>query len=749
VKSKRDPAGGRRRHTRNRGAWSALAALALAAWTACAAGPAGADPLRAPHDRLPLGVRELLAVDSLASIQVPVETAGRVRGRAWSFAGEQAMNSGTGGAGILGSGDAPRDAWAGGADSRAIPDILLRIVGDRRLRARGHFDPLDKDFSRDTVQMIGRAFANQWQPVRGSVGPDGAIAQGFERAFSLFGRAIWLDESAHWRRGHALEADREQLYLPDGSPVYDYRIERGVASTRMGGSAALGVSPAGGQAVRVRASYDRDADDEGRNYQGPSQALRGLGVVADRLMYVQRAQWSGSVAGEHALGARGPVVTWSAAKADGYRVQPDRRESFFLRTSTAFFDSARREFGDTRERGRSYAIDAELPLGRRDRGSLRARWENASGSRDRAYRRFEFQPSFTADARSSPESLFAANLWTGYGGDLINETTLNTDNGREQWRQDAFGGELDLGPARPLRVVARLRREHAVLESGSFLPWDSARPVAHSRLDEVDWLPALTVAWSVAPLAALRFSADRAVTRPSADDVAPASTVDLRDGVRELGNPALHAARADRFTLDWETTAAERSASVHLFRTRLYDPIERRLAGVRGGWRRFPVNSGPGWDEGAVLGMRAGLGRALRVLAPLRLDVRAVVSSSRVAPGATDPVARSWHRWQGSAAGTDVSLCWSSRPEAGVFRVTLHHEGGRLEELGTAPRPDIWADPLTTLSARIDAHSGSGVRFTLSGDNLTNAMSRSRQGALETRSTRPGPAWAAVLALGR
>ena len=705
------------------------------------------------HERLPLVSPSLLPADSLAPETTPPSPGTRGRIRISNFSIEQALNRGTGGPGLLGSRGSSLDDWADGADARGIPDVLLRIVGNSQLRPRGHFDPLNKYVSRDTVQMIGRAFENTWTPVRGSVGPDAALTQRFGESFNLLGRNVRLDESAHWRRAHSLETSHEREYLPDGSPIYDYNVERGVASTRLGGAWALAVTLARGQRLRARGTYDRDSDDEGRSYDGRSWPDRGASVAGDRLMYVQRAQWSGDVRGEHAVGfagLRGLVVSWSAAASRGYRLEPDRREALYLVPSVTLFDSARRDFGDTRERSGAGSLGVALPLGRAgDRGALSLRWQRESSQRDRAYRRFDFQPAFTANPMSPPESLFAPGRWAGYGGALINESTQNTDNGRETSRREVYGTDVDVALTPALRLKAGARRVQATLETGSFLPWAPAKIVSRARLQDADVLPALAVSWRWQPAQVFRLSADRDVSWPTLRQVAPASNVDLRGGVREQGNPALRSARVDRVALSFEGASATNDFTLKVFRMRLRDPIENVISGKPGAWTLSPANSGEGGVEGAMLGVRAGMGGLARALEPLSVTVRAASSTSRVSRGAGSSSGTARHPWAEAEAGAEAALTWTAREGAGGLTVTLHHDVARLDALGASPRPDIWRMPVTVVNATLDVRMRGGGRFTLAGDNITDAAFRSRQGALETFSASPGPVWSALVSLGR
>ena len=656
-----------------------------------------------------------------------------------------------------------------GAGSREMPSLVNQLAGGQPVAVRGT-DP-SRGFTPDTLAMIGSAFANAWSPVQRRARPNGSIQQTYGDELRLFGRSLGIVQSASFGRSYNRQSEEERLYATQDALVYDYGIQRSMATTQLGGMAAISYRLAPSHTLHLRGLYTRNADDEVRLYEGVDynqvdftdspQRRRGT-----RLRYVERSVASGSLEGKHEfVSLLKSKLEWRLTTSGARRVEPDRRETVYDRNG--YYDgnnqpvyfwslsgrpSPTREFGELNERGWGADASWSLPLLFQDWGMGRVKTGASFQRKDRDnfYRRFRFAAPYGSDTSAPPESLFQDPSWNGdiYGAQ-IEENTLPQDNyvAVQEIAAGFINFEIPLGR---VRGDFGVRLEHALQTVRCFDLFEPDRITAEGRIDEVAWLPAANLRWAIGGQTSLRLAASRTLSRPDLTEFSPSPSLEYVGGLQVTGNPKLKQAMIHSYDLRVETfPSGSELLAAGVFYKDLRNPIERIILGGSAPILA-PENAERGRSHGIEIEARASLGRLWAPLQRLTLTTNAswIRSRVRLKPHLTEIGSRE-HPLEGQPDhllnGTLSCAFPAHRAEVSIL---VNAVGRRLEALGLYGRPDIYELPTTTLDAAATWRPRPPLGMKAGGRNLLDTEARRVQGSLETYRARSGRSYSLALSLG-
>jgi TonB-dependent receptor len=683
--------------------------------------------------------------------------------RVWSFSVSQGFDEGTTFEKIRSYAGSNRDVLGMGGSDRDIPDYIRDAAAGQRIALRG-LDPA-MGFTRDTLAAMGRSFRNEWSAGSTTAIPNGSYVQNYGDEWELFGRSLGFVQSATYSRS-LNQQDEVNRYFVSGDTLYDFDVVKSTESVQLGGLAALSYRLAPSHSVHVRSMVSRSAEDEVRVHEGVDNNTGAMNR-GTRLLYVERAIWTGAVEGKHEFPAwRNARIDWRYSRSSADRVQPDRRETTYQRVDyiddndqpqslwvlKSNQNGASREFADLDERGHGVEVNATLPLDLRafGKGKLAGGFSYQKKNRNAFQRRFWFAPA-NGQGAAPPESLFQDDEWDGSpSGARLGEYTFDDDNYDAEQKQRALyvSADLSLGPR--VRANLGVRGEHGVQRVRSFDLFEPDRTTGYGWIDATDLLPSANLSWAITNSVSLRAAASRTVSRPDLRELSPAKAFEFQGGLRTAGNPDLTRARIDNYDLRAEMfPGLSEVVAAGVFYKQLYDPIEMV---IRPGDAPFfqPQNSERGRNVGVELEARTSLGRVWKGLQSFAVNANfsAIASEVRARRFGSE-LGNPEHPLQGQAKHlVNGSLSWTAPHGGADLTVLVSNVGERLQTLGVAPQPDIYEQEVTTLDVAANWRAFPWLRLKLAGRNLTDATYRAKQGDKETNRYQPGRSFSVSLAYG-
>lgn len=657
--------------------------------------------------------------------------------RSWSLSVSQGITEGVTFRDRLTYRSSSADVFGFGAASRALPDLIGTIAGDKPLTQGAP----PNGFPLSTLQQAERSFANVWSTTAGRTVPNGSYALTYGDEFKVLGRPVGLVQSVTLSRSFD-SRDEIQRFTDNGrEPDAQYDITRATESVQLGSNAALSVRLSPGQRVSVRGLYTNKADDEVFTYTGLDPDAGDRYWRSTKLTYVQRSIRYATVEGQHDLRAFLPsTLDWKFTRSEAHRQQPDRREARYIRVPVDETDPGtwgltvgRREYGDLLEDGWGTTIKLATPfrapvLGN---GKVLAGFDRQTRDRRNAYRRFDFTPSqFGQDA--PPESLY----------DVVNEATTSRDNYSADQLVEAFFLSTDLSLGRKLRANLGVRREFSRQSVRSRDLFNPAVVVSEGGRQDVDWLLGTNLTYALSEKVNVRGALSRTLNRPDLDDLSPLPAIDFVGDKVRLGNPSLRRARITNYDLRIEAFPSMGEVfAAGVFYKDLKDPIEPALFGTTSGLGIRPENSTGGRNVGVEFEARTGLARVHRALRPFTLQSNLSLISSRIRIEQTTNRGNAEHALVGQAPFLlNLGLTWASpsgRTEVTVLSATT---GDRLKELnmtdvnGTGDGiPNLITRGTTTLDATASFTPFKGARLKLAAGNLLDRPVQEFVGPIEMR----------------
>jgi len=711
-----------------------------------------------PLDLLPANLLENIVVQKTYTADRPGEFGGgdvQVHtkdfpgSRTWSFAVSQGSTEGVTFRNRRSYPGGRSDFFGFGADSRALPSSVP---------ADGSLDDGNRSMTLSQRAEIARSFRDVWSPTAARTAPNAGYSATYGDEVKLFGHPLGMIQSWNFTRSFSRRRETQRGFRSaEADSLYEYDVDRSTASAQLGGISGLSYRISPRHSVHLRGLYTNSADDEvrvneGINYPRDEGRQTGVGFIGHRylrLMYVQRSVLSGTVEGQHELPMFfGTHVDWKLTRSSAKRLQPDRREvtydhRYYFEGDTSHWvigSQAQREFGDLRDNGWGGTFSASVPyrLGGLGNGKIVLGYDRQTKKRDNLYRRFNFIP--TSDYTQwelPPDSLFGPSNMNGSSGSgSIVETTYNnaryTDNYRASQRINAGFLSFDVPFGRSIRGSFGVRVEDGHQDVQSFDFTAPSTVLQEGKLNNVDWLPSANVTCAMTSAINLRLAASRTLSRPDLNELSPSPSIEYDGGSLVLGNPNLKRAVIDNYDVRVEAfPSLSEVLAAGFFYKRLLHPIEQVIKGADA-QLIFPRNSDDGHNLGVELEARSSLGRIWNRLAPFSVNANGSIISSEVVLHELSHNGSERHPLQGQASYL-LNAALGYAYDAGRIEATVlvSSTGKRLKNLGFAPLPDIYEQPLTTLDATIGFSPFEHSRVKVSARNLTDPKLRELQGSHE------------------
>jgi outer membrane receptor protein involved in Fe transport len=639
-----------------------------------------------------------------------------------------------------------------GAGDRELPDLVKEIAGDRPIKQRGLFDP-SKGFTPDTLALLGQSFNNVWLPQETKAGPNGGINQSFGGSFKVLNRKLGITQGFTYGNTFDTEEATRRAYTSVNDTLFDYQVNRSVQTLKWGGVGALSYQAVARHVLFLRGFLSNTTQDEVRLFEGFDSNVQ-HNQIGTRLMFLRRSVASLSLAGEHGLALLGGAnASWMLSRSWGRREQPDRRETLYEEknpeTEPGVYEMGgrgaanRREWGDQQDDGYGLDIDLKRPLSRDGvtRGDVAIGFAYQRRDRESFYRRIVFIPPSRADLSTPAESLFAeGNFGREFGGARIDEFTRDDDNYTARQKVIAGYINFNIPISNQVRGVVGVRVERGEQRVQSYNLFDPSMIAANASLDNTDVLPALNLTWSFARGTNLRFAASRTLSRPDLRELSPATQIDFVGAWRVGGNPDLQRATIDNYDIRLETFPGLGDVlAAGVFYKRLQDPIERVIVGSDTPLLT-PENSESGYVAGVELEARSALGVLSSSLRNIHLTSNLTLVESEVKVRERSTVLGSLtHPLQGQASFLlNFGLGFQAPTNNLDVSFLVRSQGRTLENLGKAPRPDIYQPPVTWLDAAMNWRFFPNTRLKLTAQNLLDTEVTTEQGDFLVSQSRSG-----------
>ncbi len=717
-----------------------------------------------PLDLLPANLLDHVVVQKTYTADRPGEFGGgdvqvRTRdfpgARTWSFSVRMSVVDGLTFHDRQTYAGSPADMFGYGAASRAMPDEIAAVAGDRALiwsPAKPQFG-----FEKSTLAYLGRSFNNVWSSNAAHTAPNSFYAATYGDELKLFGRSLGLIGAWSFSRSFLERDETQRLFKSYTDTSYDYAVRRDVASAQLGGVMGMSYRLSPAHSVHLRGSYMNDADDEVQSYTGQDhnriESVSGTyyNYRDTRLKYVQRSLLTGAIEGhdqfKHLLGAQ---VDWRFGHSRATREQPDRRETRYEERWYYYGDvphwvlasAGNRQFGDLHDNGWGATVSAAVPyrLGSGE-GRVALGFDRQTKERRNAYRRFAFYRNGTVDIEGTAEQVFAPSTFdstinTAY----VEETTDSLDNYTAHQRITAGYVSVDVPLGRRARANLGVRNEHGYQDVQTTARYEPSRITSEGKLDNWDWLPSGNLTLVVTDAVNLRLAASRTLSRPDLTELSPTrGQEDYYGGYMTAGNENLKRATIENYDVRVEAfPGLSEVLAAGYFYKRLHDPIENVILASTGeGLLLRPDNQDRGSNRGVELEARVGLGRAWHRMRGLSVNSNASFIDSHVRlkrMNAGSELGTTEHPLQGQAAYLfNFGLSYTAPKDRLDATLLLGSTGKRLYALGTYPLPDIYEQPLTTLDAALNWRTPL-ARVKLAARNLLDQRVKQLQGDREVSS---------------
>ena len=636
----------------------------------------------------------------------------------------------------------PADAFGFGAASRAMPGEISAIAGDRTLiwaPGKPEFG-----FEKSTLAYLGRSFSNIWSAQSARTNPNGFFAVSYGDEVKLLGRSLGLITSWSFSRSFTERDEKQRLFRSYTDTTYDYSVRRDVAYAQLGGVVGLSYRLSPAHSLHLRTTYINSADDEVQFYTGQDhnriESVSGTyyNYRDTRLMYVQRSLLNGVIEGHdqfrRLLGAQ---VDWRFGRSRATRDVPDRRETRYEERWYYYGDvphwvlasAGTRQFGYLHDDGWGTTVSGAIPyrLGRAGEGRIALGYDRQIKQRTETYRRFAIYRNGTVDLEGTPEQVFApatfdSTLNTAY----VEEYTDSLDNYTAHQRIAAAYLSADVPLGHGARGNVGVRREHGYQDVQTSARYQAGQITSEGKLDNTDWLPSGSLSLGVTDAMNLKLAASHTLSRPDLTELSPTrGQEDYYGGYMTAGNENLKRAVIDNYDARLEAfPGLSEVLAAGCFYKRLHDPIENVLLANTGeGLILRPDNQESGFNRGIEVEARVGLGRMWHRMRGLSVNSNASFIDSKVKlkpMHAGSELGTTEHPLQGQAAYLlNFALSYTAPKDRVDVSLLLGSTGRRLYALGTAPLPDIYEHPLTTLDAALNWRFPM-VRVKLAARNLLN-----------------------------
>jgi TonB-dependent receptor len=527
--------------------------------------------------------------------------------------------------------------------------------------------------------------------------------------------------------------------------IEEFAGQQGIESVRWGAFGSLALQPSRDSTVRLIAFRSQSADDLTSELEGNLDSTPGEFHVT-RLEYVSRSLNFVQLAGEHRFPKQNELeIAWHASIATAERDQPDTRDHRY-RTATregvpgwefSSDQSGQHSFLEQSDTTLTGGVDVTQPLIKSEdhRTSVKVGTLISSRRRDFRARRFRLVPDDDGQNllyqslrfcpgkewnRACPNLLFREEL-IGPGALELDEWTLDKDEYESGLDIYAAYAMVDAKVLPQLRMVGGVRPEITYQALSAFDPFDRAGTEDRSNLYQTDWLPALSVIYSVTPKVNARLGGSQTVARPQLRELSPALATSYSGEATVQGDPRLRLTKITNadLRLEYFPTLKEVLA-LSVFYKHFERPIEEIL-GVSG-FLGF-VNA-PGADlYGVELEGRKTLDALLDQLKDFTLIANVTLVKSQVDLGADAAANTNASRPLSGQSPYVINLAldYDNESSGSSVRALYNVFGPRISVVGSQRLPDIYELPRHQLDLTASQKLAKKLELKLQAQNILNA----------------------------
>ncbi|MGC3977450.1 MAG: TonB-dependent receptor [Paludibacteraceae bacterium] len=174
----------------------------------------------------------------------------------------------------------------------------------------------------------------------------------------------------------------------------------------------------------------------------------------------------------------------------------------------------------------------------------------------------------------------------------------------------------DISPVKPLHIIGGVRRENSVTKTNTFYSWYDSNAHYHfqdstfTRTD-LDWLPSLTLIYSITPKLNLRAAYSETLARPDFRELTDCQYYNVSDRTQIINETAIEQSSTKNYDLrlEWYPSAGE-VVSLSAFYKDFYKPVEKmiRLRSDRQNYDMLTVNLDGAIVKGLELNFRKSFG---------------------------------------------------------------------------------------------------------------------------------------------
>lgn len=518
-------------------------------------------------------------------------------------------------------------------------------------------------------------------------------------------------------------------------PNVDYSFVRGMNDVRWGGVGNFNLQLSPGHQLTLKTLYNRDAEDEARQFVGANREDVGAELFNERLRFVARRLAWGQLGGKHQLFGENRLE-WRFSLAQATREEPGLRETVYSRgfgadpsdpfTLDDTGESARYLFTELTDDDLSGGVDWTAPLG----GGWKLKLGASGRMRDRDFdaRRFrwKFLPGsgITSLDSALSESSIVGQV-SGIGEFGLVEIVEPGDNYTAD--DEVLAGYAMLTvPIGALEAMVGARVEDYTLDL------QTASGSVQEELASTDVLPAANLKLSLSEQMNLRAAASRTLDRPEFRELAPFQFTEAASLRQIYGNPALAIAEVTNADLRWEWFPRPGEViSLSAFHKDFDRPIEQVFIATAGTAYSYQ-NAEGGRLFGAELGLRKRLDFVADWLEPVTFDGNVALIDSEVdvvSGGVFNPTNLTRDLEGQSPYTVNASLVYQGSRDGTQAGVYFNVFGERIVAAGGSGVPDIVEQPRPVLDFTLKQPLWSGLELELEAENLLDSVHRWQQSA--------------------
>jgi hypothetical protein len=423
--------------------------------------------------------------------------------------------------------------------------------------------PFDDGFTPQELEVLGEDLIGLWSPKERDSAPyDGSLKASWGTSANRFGILL----GANYETGLDTRMDEEiNIYRvsstsPGGvAPNHTYLFDTTDETIRRALTGSLSYRFGNNHQVQARSLYTTLSTTESRFQDGFYSDLNGL-IEDYRLSYLDQEIENLQLSGDHFFAGLGDgsLLEWRAATSAA-TTEENRREAIYRETTPGTFlftdigQSAFMYWNDLEDDLDDVKVNWESLLDSDPlRGSFKVGTAYTDSERDFLGRRirYSFRDVRGIDLRLSPEELLTERYIRPNGFEL-EEITNPTDTYTGDHTIGAAFAQADLGWGK-WRLIAGTRFEDSDQEVITLDRNSPDTPPISTVIDESDWLPAISLIYSLNSTTNLRFSGSKTVNRPEFRELAPFKFSHVVGGYAVAGNPDLVQAEIRSLDARWE-----------------------------------------------------------------------------------------------------------------------------------------------------------------------------------------------------